>query len=163
MWLKGCNTFPHWCCCVRYRRNFKSFSKSIVTKLCLCECPAIHIPVYLTVECEPCCLSVFLEEKKDATCGSHVRGEQNSRLLCFEACLECIFISCPRTPTAPICSPALLSSSTAASCVVTALCFILSAAVTLCSPGISVSCSLVSSLKNTYTNFLVFHLDFGLL
>lgn len=84
-----------------------------------------------------------LEGEKDTTCGSHV--EQNSHLHCCEACLECVFISCPRTPTVPICSPALLSSSTAASCVVTALCFILSPAVTLCSPGISISCSLVSS------------------
>lgn len=89
-----------------------------------------------------------LAGKKDTTCGSHVQGEQNSHLHCSEACLECVFISCPRTPTAPICSPALLSSSAAASCVVTALCFILSLAVTLRSPGISISCSLVSSFHH---------------
>lgn len=73
------------------------------------------------------------------------RGAKLTSSLLWGLFRVCVFISCPRTPTVPICSLALLSSSTAASCVVTALCFILSPAVTLCSPGISISCSLVSS------------------
>lgn len=61
--------------------------------------------------------------------------------------LECAFIICPRTPTEPICSPALLSSSAAASCVVTTLRFILSPIVVLGSPGILIQCASLQFLQ----------------
>lgn len=82
-------------------------------------------------------------------------------LYCCADCLVCILISCPRTPTEPICNPLLLSSSTAASCVVTALCFILSPAVTLRSPGISVSCSFVSSIHHQHQPLSSLHVSTG--
>lgn len=108
------------------------------------ECEKCKIePVNLRPHCS--CVNALKKEKR---CHLWIPRavETHSCLYCSEACLECIFISCLRTPTVPICSPALLSSSTAASCVVTVPCFIHSPAVTLCSPGISISCSLVSSL-----------------
>lgn len=123
-------------------KHEKKVWKALIPWLCQWKCPTL--PSFS--ECEASWLSQFpdLKENKDATCRSHVQGVHNSQLHCCEACLECVFISCPRTPTEPICSPAFLSSSTAASCVVTALRFILSPIVILRSPGISISCSLVS-------------------
>lgn len=116
----------------------------------------------------PACPSQLLSSKKHktlaATCRFLLEGDEggggvgiSSR---FQASLECVFIRCPRTPTEPICSPVLLSSSTAASCVVTALRFILSSAVALCSPGISVSCCHMFFLLLLFILFLQQQLQF---
>lgn len=75
-------------------------------------------------------LPQFAAIKKCTSLTSHIQGKQHlwGVFSCCEACLEDLFNSFPRTPTVSICSPEPLSSSTAASCVVTTLCFIHSSA-----------------------------------
>lgn len=87
--------------------------------------------------------------RNDATCGARVPGGGSTFhiSLALRLLLECVFIICPRTPTEPICSPALLSSSAAASCVVTTLRFILSPVVDLGSPGILIESASLQSLQ----------------
>lgn len=113
----------------------------------LLSCSTYNNPVVS----EACWVSHFpaFKEKSCHLWIPHAGGAQITSL-CSEACLECI--CCPRTPTVPICSPALLSSSIAASCVVTTLSFILSPAVPPPAP-LDVhffSCFLVSTSKHPH-------------